>query len=88
MKRFEYSPLGKELKAQSEIAKKQYQGLDKLFKSDKPEITDELNLLYDSKHSFCEYGNDRRFYDISLESKYYKLLSLYHRLYEFRNLIP
>ena len=28
MKRFEYSPLGKELKAQTDIAKKQYQKLD------------------------------------------------------------
>ena len=27
MKRFEYSPLGKELKAQTNIAKKQYQQL-------------------------------------------------------------
>ena len=29
LKRFEYSPLGKGLKSQTEIAKKQYQGLDK-----------------------------------------------------------
>ena len=35
MKRFEYSPLGKELKAQTGIAKKQYQGLDKAFISNK-----------------------------------------------------
>ena len=35
MKRFEYSPLGKELKAQTDIAKKQYQGLDKAFISNK-----------------------------------------------------
>ena len=28
LKRFEYSPLGKELKAQSDIAKKQYQDFD------------------------------------------------------------
>ena len=28
LKRFEYSPLGKELKAQADIAKKQYQRLD------------------------------------------------------------
>ena len=30
-KRFEYSPLGKELKVQTDIAKKQYQGLDKIY---------------------------------------------------------
>ena len=27
----EYSPLGKELKAQTDIAKKQYQGMEKVF---------------------------------------------------------
>ena len=31
MKRFEYSPLGKELKAQTDIVKKQYQGLNKIY---------------------------------------------------------
>ena len=35
MKRYEYSPLGKELKPQTDIAKKQYQGLDKDFISNK-----------------------------------------------------
>ena len=35
MERFEYSPLGKELKAQTDIAKKQYQGLNKAFISNK-----------------------------------------------------
>ena len=35
MKTFKYSPLGTELKAQTDIAKKQYQGLDKAFISNK-----------------------------------------------------
>ena len=35
MKRFEYLPLGKELKAHIIITKKQYQGLDKDFISNK-----------------------------------------------------
>ena len=35
MKRFEYSPLGKEFKGQTEIAKKQYQKLDNTFGFDK-----------------------------------------------------
>ena len=35
MKRFENLPLSKELKEQTDIAKKQYQGLNKFFKSDK-----------------------------------------------------
>ena len=37
IKRFEYSPLGKELKAQTSAAEKQYQKLDKVFESDKKE---------------------------------------------------
>ena len=37
MKRFEYSPLGKELKAQTSAAEKQYQKLEKLFGSYKKE---------------------------------------------------
>ena len=35
MKRFGCSPLGKELKAQTDIAKKQYQKLDDTFEFDK-----------------------------------------------------
>ena len=35
MKRFEYSPLGKELKAQTDMAKKQYQKLGDTFEFDK-----------------------------------------------------
>ena len=54
-KRFEYSPLGKELKAQTDIAKKQYQGF---FKSDEKEATlknyDKLDLIYNSKYSFLQ----------------------------------
>ena len=34
MKWFEYLPLGKELKEQTDIPKKQYQGLDKTYESD------------------------------------------------------
>ena len=35
IKRFEYSPLDSELKKQTDIAKKQYQWLDKAFSSNK-----------------------------------------------------
>ena len=35
IKRFEYSPLGKELKAQTDIPKKHYQKLDNTFEFDK-----------------------------------------------------
>ena len=35
IRRFEYSPLGIELKKQTDIAKKQYEGLDKVYKFNK-----------------------------------------------------
>ena len=44
IKRFEYSPLGKELKSQTHIVKKQYQKLhntyefDKIIKEEKPTL--------------------------------------------------
>ena len=37
MKRFEYSPLGKELKSQTSAIEKQYQVLNKIFKPDRKE---------------------------------------------------
>ena len=37
LKRFEYSPFGSELKKQTSVAEKQYQGLNKLLKSDEKE---------------------------------------------------
>ena len=37
LKTFEYSPLVKELKAQTDNANKQYQGLNKFFESDQKE---------------------------------------------------
>ena len=60
IKRFEYSPLGKELKAQTDIAKKKYQKLDKTFefhkiiKKGKPALKKHngSNLIYGSKYSF------------------------------------
>ena len=62
-KRFEYSPIGKELKKQTSVAEKQYQSSDKIFnhdeteepvtiKKEEPLKTDESNLEYDSKYSF------------------------------------
>ena len=64
MKRFEYSPLGKELKAQTDIAKKQYQKLDDTdefvrMKKEIPTIEKykRSNLTYSSKYSFYEYYN-------------------------------
>ena len=44
--------------------------------------------MYDSKYSSSDYGNVEKYYDLSFTTKYVKLLSLYHRLNEFRNLFP
>ena len=50
MKRFEFSSLGKKLKAQTDIAKKQYQKLDNTYEFDKiikKENYSNSNLIYD-----------------------------------------
>ena len=60
MKRFEYSPLARELKAQTDIARKQYQKLDityefhKIIKKEKPKFKkyNTSSLIYSSKYSF------------------------------------
>ena len=100
IKKFEYSPLDSELK-------KQYRGLSKLFKSDekeepvtikkeKPAINGESKLIYDSRYSFSDYSNIRKYYALPFLTKYYRLLSFYlnefriylNELNEFRNLVP
>ena len=60
LERFEYSRLGKELKAQTSATEKQYQYLDKVFESNKKEeqITwscDQSNLVYSKDFTFCKY---------------------------------
>ena len=68
MKRFQYSPLGKEVKKQTSVAEKQYQEIDKIFnhdekeetitiKKEEPLKTDESSLVYDSKYIFSNYRN-------------------------------
>ena len=57
MKIFEFASLGKELKAQTDIAKKQYQVLNRFFKSnEKEEPTfkkyNKSDLIYNNKNSF------------------------------------
>ena len=96
MKRFYYSPLDKELKAQTDIAKKQYQKLDNTFefdkitKKEKPALKkyDKSNLIYNSKYNFYEYYNIKNFNSLSLTSKYLILLSFYSNLNKFNNLNP
>ena len=78
LKRFEYSPLGKELKAKTDIAKKEYETLDDTFEFDeilkKEDPTfknyNKSNVIYNSKCSFYEYYHDsKKIDDLSFKSK-------------------
>ena len=88
MKRFEYSSLGKELRAQTDIAKKQYKKLDdtyefdKIIKKEKPAFKKykRSNLIHNRKYSFYEYYNIKNSNSLSLKSKYPILLSFYSDL--------
>ena len=60
--------LGKKLKAQTDIAKKQYQGLNKFFTSDeKKEPTlkkyNKSDLIYNNKYSFYNNYRDSKKFD-------------------------
>ena len=72
LERFEYYPLGKELKKQPSADGKHYQSFTKIFNHDKKEepvkikkeqplTTDESNLVYTYKHSFNEYKNIKKY---------------------------
>ena len=68
MKIFEYLPLGKKLKTQTDIARKEYQKLgntfefDKIIKKEKATLENycksKPNLIYNSNHSFYKYYHD------------------------------
>ena len=73
MKRFEYSPLDKELKAQTSAAEKQYQKLEKVFGSYKKEEK-KLKSCAESKSH-----NIKEFYFIK-ESHFYLLKKWFHRV--------
>ena len=80
-KRFEYSLLRKELKAQTDIAKKQYQRLDgtykfdKIIKKEKPTLENHSrsNLIHNSNYNFYKYYRDskKKIDNISLNSKHF-----------------
>ena len=44
--------------------------------------------MCENKYGFSDYKNFRKYCNLSLESNHYKLLSFYHRLNEFRSLVP
>ena len=65
VKRFEHTPLGKELKKQTSVAEKQYQKLDNTFESNKNEENKpknkrnraKSNLVYNNYFTFYKYDN-------------------------------
>ena len=67
IKRFEYSPLGKEFKKQTSVAEKQYKKFDNAFESNKNEEVKtkskknsaKLNLVYNNSFTFYKYNNQR-----------------------------
>ena len=81
------------MKKQTSVAEKQYQWLNKLFKSNEKEepvtikkeksaITYESKLMYYSKYSFSDFSNIKKCYVLSFASKF---VSFYHQLNEFKN---
>ena len=85
IKKYEYSLLGSELKKQTSVAENQHQGLNKLFKSDekeelvtikkeKPVITYESKLMYDSKYKFSYFSNIRKNQALPFTSECNKLV--------------
>ena len=96
IKRFEYSPLGKEIKAQTDIAKNQYQKLgdtydfDKIIRKENPifKKCNRSNMIYDSKYSFYAYHDINKINSLFLKSKYPIFLSFHSDLNKFHNLNP
>ena len=94
MKRFEYFPLGKELKAQTDIVRKKYQQLDhtfefdKVIKKEKPASRNynKSNLIYDRKYSFYKnYNDNKKFDNLSFKSKYSFLRNFLNDLNKFKS---
>ena len=77
MKRFEYSPLGRELRKQTSDAEKQCKRLDKAFESNKKEEDKtknkgshaKSNLLYSKDFTFYKYHNIKEFAKCSFDPK-------------------
>ena len=71
IKRFEYLPLGNELKAQTDIVKKQFQKRDnifefyEIFKKEEPTFKDynQPNLIYNKKYNFYKYYGDSKIFE-------------------------
>ena len=97
IKRLEYSPLGKELSAQADMAKKQYQKLDdtyefdNIIKKEKPVLENysKSDLIYNSSYCFYKYYREsKKFDNLSLESKYLFLAEFFIDLNKSNKLNP
>ena len=96
LKRFKYSLLGKELKAQTYIAKKQYQKLDDTDEFDETinkkstiKNYNKLDLIYDTNHSFFKYyRDDKKSHNLSLESKHSFLADFSDDTYKCNDVKP
>ena len=95
MKRIDYSNLDKELKAQTDTAKKQYQKLNdtyefnKIIKKEKPTLKNyrKSNLTYNANHTFDKYHCDsKKFNNLSSKSKYSLLVKFFKYLNKFNKL--
>ena len=93
MERFKYYPLGKELKAQTSIARKQYHKLrdaydsDKIIKKEKPRLENygKSDLIYNTYYSFYKYYcGSKKFDNFSLESKHSFLANFLNGLNKFK----
>ena len=77
IKRFEYSPLGKELKNQTSVTEKQYPKFGNAFKSNKKEENKrsraKSNLVYNNYFIFYKYSklDDLKEFKDKLELFYY-----------------
>ena len=78
MKRFEYLPLGRKLKAQSDIAKEQYEKLDDTYEFNRIFTKEKLtlenysksDLMYNNNYSFYKlYHCIKKLDNLSIESK-------------------
>ena len=88
-KRFEYSLLDKELKAQTDISKKQYQKLENDYKLSIIGKYSKSNLIYDANYSFYKYYCDTKKFDsLSFRSKYSFLSKFLDDINKFSDVKP
>ena len=79
IKRFEYSPLGSELKKQTVMKKEKEETLKKDNKTATLQKYDKSNLIFSSRYSFCKYHDIKKWNKLSFKSKYLYLYGFLHK---------